>query len=71
LSNDPANNLQALEEQGFRWPGQRKKAAAAISRPLQGTLKRSAALKATARFIGLLNETALSAVSECRTPAVP
>jgi len=56
LPNDPANNLQALVEQGFWWPDPRK-AAAAISRLLQGALKRSAALKAPARFIGLLGST--------------
>jgi len=52
--NDPANNLRALKEQGCRQPGARKKAAAAISRRVQGRLKRSEAQKAPARFIGLL-----------------
>jgi len=54
LPNDPANNLQALREQGFRWPGTKEKPAAAISRPLQGRPKQGEALKAPARFIGLL-----------------
>jgi len=58
--NDPANNLRALKEQGSRWPGARKKAAAAISRRVQGAMKQGEALKAPARFIGLLGRS-------CRT----